>query len=112
MCIPSIEAKKRSPNKEAVKQVNVQLTGQVTSLIESGYEKDDDNTKLKAKLSDVEQEKKDLVYQLRIEKKASNALIQSTMDDARRTMDDAVALMSKAKELDDKIEAEVSYVSH
>ena len=32
MCIPSIEAKKRSPNKAAVKQDNAQLRGQVTSL--------------------------------------------------------------------------------
>ena len=46
-----------------------------------------------------------------MEKKASNTLIQSTMATARITMDDALALMDKARDLDDKVEAEVSLFS-
>ena len=110
--ITSASSKKiRSPSKGEVKrqrdrgekreaeQVKIH-----TQLIQAAYKKEDTIIQLKA-------EKKDLVHQLKMEKKASNTLIQSTMATARITMDDALALMDKARDLDDKLEAEVSFFS-
>ena len=99
MCIPSIEAKKRSPNKEAVKQDNVQLRGQVTSLIKSGYEKEDANTKLKAELSDVSAKYREVLVLLRKEKVASNTIIANAMKESDEMMEEAAMVMEEA---DDK----------
>jgi len=89
----------RSPNKEAVKQDNVQLRGQVTSLIKSGYEKEDANTKLKAELSDVSAKYREVLVLLRKEKEASNTIIANAMKESDEMMEEAAMVMEEA---DDK----------
>jgi hypothetical protein len=89
-----------SPDKKAVKRQNKKLKAD-NEMLKKGRSKD------KHKIAEKESAIRDLLRQLWLEKKASNAIIESTMSSAIKIMDEALQLREEAKMFEREIEAKL-----
>ena len=89
-----------SPDKKAVKRQNKKLKLDNESLKKQ-------SAKDKKKIAEKESTIRDLLQQLRMEKKASNTIINGTMSKAMESMDEALQLREKAKEYETELESKL-----
>ena len=86
-----------SPNKTAVKRQVKNLKSTVKSLKKSDAAKDKKMASKDKKIATQDLNIRDLLQQLRLEKKTSNTIMNDTMSKAVEAMDEAVQLREKAK---------------
>ena len=89
-----------SPDKKAVKRQNKKLKLDNESLKKQ-------SAKDKKKIAAQESTIRDLFQQLRMEKKASNTIINDTMSKAVESLDEAIQLREKAREYETEVESKL-----